>query len=202
MNYLIGAGGHGLVIQDICKLSGLHIDAFLDNTIKPPLVRGIPCYLQQDVTISEKDEVIVSIGDNRVRKTISSSLTCRYLTAIHPTVIKDHSVTIGDGTVVMAGAILNAFVSVGRHAIINTGAVIDHECVISDFVHISPNATLCGNVHVGEGTHVGAGAVIIPNIKIGRGCIIGAGTVVKEDVPDHCVMVGNPGRMIRQLNKF
>jgi sugar O-acyltransferase (sialic acid O-acetyltransferase NeuD family) len=202
MNYLIGAGGHGLVIQDICSLSSLHIDAFLDNTIKPPIVRGIPCYLQQNVTISENDHVIISIGDNRARKTIASSLHCRFLKAIHPSVIKDSSVKIGDGTVVMAGAILNAFVTVGRHAIINTGAVIDHESVIADFVHISPNATLCGNVHVGEGTHVGAGAVIIPNVKIGRGSIIGAGTVVKEDVPDHCVMVGNPGRLIRQLKEF
>lgn len=202
MNYLIGAGGHGLVIQDICSLSGLHIDAFLDNTDKPPIVRGIPCYKQQNVTISENDQVIISIGDNRARKTIASSLRCGFLTAIHPSAIRDNSVRVGEGTVIMAGAILNAFVTVGQHAIINTGAVIDHECVIGDFVHISPNATLCGKIHVGEGTHVGAGAIIIPNIKIGRGCIIGAGTIVKEDVPDHSVIVGNPGRLIRQTNEF
>ena len=82
-------------------------------------------------------------------------------------------------------------------SIINTSCSIDHDCTLEDYVHVSPNATLCGTILVGEGTHIGAGATIIPNISIGKWVTIGAGAVIIENVPDHAVVVGNPGRIIK-----
>ena len=99
----------------------------------------------------------------------------------------------------MAGVVLQSGTKIGKHCIINTKASIDHDCIIDDFVHISPSVTLCGNIVVGEGTHVGAAATIIPNIKIGKWCVIGAGAVITKDVPDHSLVVGVPGKIIKSL---
>jgi acetyltransferase EpsM len=57
---------------------------------------------------------------------------------------------------------------------------------------------LLGNVFVGEGTQVCAGVVILPGVKVGKWCVIGAGSIILKDVPDGSIVVGNPGRIIKQ----
>jgi acetyltransferase EpsM len=44
---------------------------------------------------------------------------------------------------------------------------------------------------------IGAGATVTPGIKIGKWALVGAGAVIIENIPDHAVVVGNPGRIIR-----
>ncbi len=146
---------------------------------------------------TKKDNLIVSIGDNLARKKISEKNNANYIKIIHPKTIISPFVSIGKGTVIMAGVIINSGVRVGKHCIINTRVLIEHDCVIGDFTHISPMASLAGNVTIGEGTQVGIGAIVIQKIKIGKWCIIGAGLVIIRDVPDYAVVVGNPGRIIK-----
>ncbi|CAG0906699.1 unnamed protein product [Cyprideis torosa] len=112
-----------------------------------------------------------------------------YALAIHPSASIARDARLGEGTVVMAKAAINASTIIGKHVIINTGAVVEHDVKLADFVHISPNAALAGGVEVGEGTQVGIGASVIQNVKIGKWCTIGAGAVIIQDVPDHAVVV-------------
>ncbi|SEK53524.1 serine O-acetyltransferase [Aquimarina amphilecti] len=51
---------------------------------------------------------------------------------------------------------------------------------------------------IGDNVSIYTGAIIIGDIKIGNNCSIGAGSVVVKDVPDNCVVVGNPARIIKQ----
>ena len=191
--YLYGASGHAKVIIDIIKSMGMPIDGIFDDNINIFNLKGF------DVKHNWKGEspIIISIGYNEVRKRIAEKLNCKFAKAIHSSAIISPSVSIGEGSVVVAGAIINADAIVGKHCIINTGASVGHECVISDFVHIAPHSTLCGNVYVGEGSWVGAGAVVIPGIKIGKWCTIGAGAVVIRDVPDNAVVAGVPAKVIK-----
>jgi len=53
-------------------------------------------------------------------------------------------------------------------------------------------------VKIGSYCFIGCGALIMPGVTIGDHCIIGANTLVREDVPSHCVVVGNPGKIIRR----
>jgi Acetyltransferase (isoleucine patch superfamily) len=55
-------------------------------------------------------------------------------------------------------------------------------------------------VTIGNGCWIGGGVIILPGISIGKGSVIGAGSVVTKDIPDHCVAVGNPCRVIRRIN--
>lgn len=53
-------------------------------------------------------------------------------------------------------------------------------------------------VRIGRGAFLGLGAIVLPGVTIGENGYVGAGAVVTEDVPDRCVVVGNPARVIRR----
>lgn len=53
---------------------------------------------------------------------------------------------------------------------------------------------------IGNNVKICGGAIVIGKIKIGSNVTIGAGAVVTKDVPDNCVVVGNPARIIKQKN--
>lgn len=56
-------------------------------------------------------------------------------------------------------------------------------------------------VKIGNGCWIGGGVIILPGVTIGDGTVIGAGSVVTKDIPANCVAVGNPCRVIRQINR-
>ena len=55
-------------------------------------------------------------------------------------------------------------------------------------------------VTIGDGCWIGGGVIILPGVSIGNGSVIGAGSVVTKDIPENCVAVGNPCRVIRKIN--
>lgn len=197
IKYLYGASGHCKVIIDILKSNSDLINCILDDFPKAEEMFGIPVLKSSLFKPSLSDLIIVSIGDNLLRKKVVSKIAISFFIAIHRTAIISVNSKIGKGSVVMAGVIINSSVRIGSHCIINSGAVVEHDCKIDDFCHISPNATLAGNVSLGEGTHVGIGACVIQGVNIGKWVTIGAGSVIIKDVPDFATVVGNPGKIIK-----
>lgn len=53
---------------------------------------------------------------------------------------------------------------------------------------------------IGDNVTLGANVTIIGNVTVGNNVLIGAGSVVVKDVPDNCVVVGNPGRIVKMLD--
>lgn len=199
--YLIGAGGHAMVIADIVQCCGNVVSAFYDIKPLKEKLLNVPILHLKKATFNSNGLLFAAVGNNEVRKRIATeNINNKFGKIVHPFAQISNYASIHDGTVVMSGVSINTMAHIGRHCIINTNASIDHECVIEDFVHISPNATLCGNVQVGEGTHIGAGAIVIPGIKIGKWATVGAGAVVIDDVPDFATIVGNPARIIKINN--
>lgn len=196
--YLFGASGHCKVIIDIIQKSNLDvIEYIVDDNPNKEEIKNIPILKTPNNEFLNDKSLIVSIGNNEIRKKISKRFSANYAIAIHPKSILGFNVSIDAGTVIMAGAIINSDVSIGKHCIVNSNAVVEHDCYLENFVHISPSASLAGNVFVGEGSHIGIGAVIIQGVKIGNWVTIGAGAVILNDVPDFAVIVGNPGRIIK-----
>jgi sugar O-acyltransferase (sialic acid O-acetyltransferase NeuD family) len=190
---LYGASGHAKVIADILRASGIGISELFDDNASIGSLNGVPVVKPH----ATDEALIISIGNNAVRKKIVTSNDYRYDVAIHPSAIVSPSAVIGEGTVVMPGAIIQADAVIGKHCIINTGATVDHECRIGDYVHISPNSSLCGNVVVGEGTWIGAGTTVIPGIEIGAWSVIGAGSTVIRNIESNVTAVGCPCKIIR-----
>ena len=128
---------------------------------------------------------LVAIGDNRARKRVveAEKGSGPFATLIHPTAWVSPTARLGEGSVIMAGAIVQAGAVIGAHCIINTGASVDHHCIIEDFVHIAPGARLCGAVRVGEGTLVGVGVGIAPGAVIPAWSLVKARRLEIEPIP-------------------
>lgn len=76
----------------------------------------------------------------------------------------------------------------------------DHEYRNVDIPIIDQGIVQKGQkVYIGEGSYIGINAVIVGNVKIGKHCVIGANSVVTKDVPDYCVAVGTPARIIKKI---
>lgn len=194
---LYGASGHCKVIIDILLENNFQVKTIVDDAENLMSILDFPIANSREFKFDSFHNCIIAIGNNLMRKKIVNSLNVKFAIAIHPKATVSRFVKVDEGTVIMAGAVLNTDVKVGKHCIINTSASIDHDCSIENYVHISPNASLAGNVFVGEGAHIGIGATVIQGLKIGKWSTIGAGAVIIEDVPDYAVIVGNPGKLIK-----
>jgi sugar O-acyltransferase (sialic acid O-acetyltransferase NeuD family) len=193
---LQGGGEHARVVLDSLVSSGKRVTALFDPKYTGSLM-GVEQRGTYDAHFQPSARVIVAIGDNTLRRKVVGITTHAFATCVDRTALVSKHAAIGEGSMILQGAIVQAQTEVGNHVILNTGCQVDHDCNISDYVHIAPGAVLCGTVQVGEGTLVGAGAVILPGKKIGSWVTIGAGAVVIDDVPDYAVVVGNPGRIIK-----
>lgn len=112
--------------------------------------------------------------------------------------IGSYGVLINDGCNILGGVKISNDVQVGKGTIIYYNSVITHDVEIADFVEISPSVTILGRAKIGSQTQIGTNSVIFPDIKIGKNVSIGAGAVVSKDLPDNCVAVGIPAKIIKQ----
>lgn len=192
---LYGAGGHGEVVSTILKKK---ISFFFDKEDGIKLLNGLKVFKYSD-QLSPEEPVIITIGDNKIRKLISKNIEHKFTKIIHSTALIDTNCEVGNGSQILHRSLIQVNTIIGSHTIVNSSASIDHDCKIGNFVHIGPNSTLCGNVEIGDGTLIGAGTTIIPAVKIGKWCIIGAGSVIVNDIPDKVLAFGNPAKIIREL---
>ena len=56
-------------------------------------------------------------------------------------------------------------------------------------------------VHIGKNCWLGAGVIVVPGITIGNNAVVGAGSIVTKDIPSDCLAVGNPCRVLREINE-
>lgn len=109
-------------------------------------------------------------------------------------------VHIGYGTNILPGVIISNSSKIGMGCIVYYNSIITHDCEVGDFVEISPSVTLLGRSKVGSYSQIGSNATILPDKIIGKNVIIGAGSVVTKDIPDNCVAVGTPAKIIKELD--
>ena len=88
---------------------------------------------------------------------------------------------LGNGSVVMHGAVVNVGAVIGCNCIINSQALVEHDVVIGDHCHISTAASINSGVQVGAGTFIGSGSSLRQSINIGERCLIGLGQRVLAD---------------------
>jgi sugar O-acyltransferase (sialic acid O-acetyltransferase NeuD family) len=204
---IYGAGGHARVIIELMDRAGISpIAGILDDNpeLAGTKIDGIPVVGALDrlaaiIKVHHVHRAVIAVGNNAARKKLADharSLGLRLPVLIHPQACVSPTAKLGDGTVVMAGAVVCAHVTMGELGIINTRASIDHDCSIGDWVHIAPGVTLAGSVTVGNGALIGVGASVIPGLCIGEDSVVGAGSVVIRDVPSNTTVVGNPARII------
>ncbi|NLU26610.1 MAG: acetyltransferase [Hungateiclostridium thermocellum] len=199
---IIGASGHGKVVADIAvKMNKWQSIVFVDDDESIKMCMDIPVIGKTDDALKYKDEAdfFVAVGNNATRERIQTKLEhegASIATLVHPDAVIGYQVSVGIGTVIMAGAVINSSSTIGKGCIINTNSSVDHDCILEDYVHVSPGAILAGTVKVGKGSWIGIGSVISNNINICAGCMLGAGAVVIKDITEPGTYVGVPARRI------
>lgn len=205
-----GSAGHAKVLASLITLKGGKVIALFDNRDVSAAIPGVPIYIGdigferwlQEIGDLAEVAGAVAIGGHggRDRLAIQKMFMSRGIclpNLVHPTASVCNTAILGDGTQVLAQAVVAADSRLGSACIINHHASVDHECVLGNGVHIAPGATLCGCITIGDNVLVGAGAVILPRCKIGANAVVGAGAVVTRDVADGVTVVGNPAKKIK-----
>lgn len=96
---------------------------------------------------------------------------------------------LGQGNLVMAGAVVGPRCRIGNGNILWQNCVLAHDNIIGDFNNIAPTASLSGYAKVGSHAFVGNGAVLNNFVYINDWVLVGAGSYANKDVPENAVLV-------------
>lgn len=170
---IVGAGGYGRVALDVLIASGSEgwILGFYDDAHSSlaARVRGFPVLgdigMLKSMLSVEQVHVIVAITDNVIRLRVANSLRNlggKFATAVHPKAYLSEEASVGDGSVVAAGAVVHPDAAVGSHCSLGPGSVVDRDAVVGAGAWLSAGAV------VGAGARVGARSVLGYNASVGR----------------------------------
>jgi sugar O-acyltransferase (sialic acid O-acetyltransferase NeuD family) len=204
---IVGAGGHGRVALDCLRVqSGDNLDlAFFDDRWQEICeADGVPVLGPVDALASAPkwDRVFVAVGDNAARRRIAEDLVSRgrhLICIVHPRATVSLRATVGEGTIAVAGSVVNAGARVGRCAILNTLSSVGHDCVVEDYAQIAPGVNLGGGAVIESGAFLGIGAKVAPLVRVGAWSVVGAGSIVLGDLPPRSFCYGTPARVVRPL---
>ena len=188
---LIGGGGHCRSCIDVVEMTNcFEIKAIVDLPTKKgekTLSYEIQyCDADLPELVKKYKNVLITLGQIK-----SPHLRIKYfeqlksLGAHFPVIISPlahvaKSATIGEGTIIMHQALVNANAKVGRNCIINTKTLLEHDVIVGDHCHISTAAVINGATEVGEQTFIGSNAVSVESIIIPKLSVIGAGEKIKR----------------------
>lgn len=198
---LIGGGGHCKSVIEAAESAGYSIFGVLDvaeNVGKDILAykiigtdNDIPAYV-------DKAEFVITVGFiknpairiklyNKVKETGG-----KLATVVASTAHVSKYAEIGEGTVVLHHAFVNAAAKVGKNVILNNFVNIEHDAVIGDQCHISTGAMVNGECKVGKNCFIGSQSVLANCITIGDDIIVGAGSLVRKSITEKGIYSGNP----------
>tara|TARA_Y100000816_G_C26085300_1_gene572582 strand:- start:468 stop:1079 length:612 start_codon:yes stop_codon:yes gene_type:complete len=191
---LIGAGGHCLSCIDVIELQNKYkIVGLIDKKSKNRKFKYKILGKDDDLKkIFKKHKIaLVTLGHiEDFKKRIQTFKMIKKIgfklpKVISPTAYVSPRAFIGEGTIVMHGAIINAGVKIGKNCIINTKSLIEHGVTVGDNCHLSTGSILNGNVRIDSNSFIGSHSVVKQGVKIGKKCFINANIFIDKDVKDN-----------------
>ena len=206
---IVGGGGHCKSVIDVAESAGYNILGILD--MPEDVGKKVLDYkvIETDDDIPQyvdKAEFVITVGFimnpttriklyNKVKEAGG-----KLATVIASTAHVSRYSYIGEGTVVMHQAFVNAGAQIGENCIINTFCNIEHDAHVGAQSHISTGTRVNGDCNVGERVFIGSQSVLANGISVGDDIIVGAGSLVRKSITKAGVYSGNPVTMYKSLN--
>jgi len=186
---LIGGGGHCISVIDVIENDNKYnIIGILDSNSKEKNILGYKILGGDNLIpelVNENTYFLITVGQIKsfsIRKKIAKILienNAKLATLISTLAYVSKHATIGEGSIIMNGAVVNAMSTIGKNCIINTKSNVEHGVSIGDFCHISTSAVVNGDSIIGKGSFIGSNATISNNISVKENSIISAGKFIK-----------------------
>jgi sugar O-acyltransferase (sialic acid O-acetyltransferase NeuD family) len=210
--FMVGSGGHAQMLRQLIAgdaQASVSLVAWLETAdyTGPHELLGLPVFTQdpagfQSLRALGATAFYFGVGMIKAapwREGLYSMLCEEGFSGLsyqHPSALVDASATIGLGSFIGVGAIVQPFAEIGQACLVNTGSIIEHHVVLEQNVHIGPGAVVCGQARIGAHSLLGARSVVLQQLHIGKNATIGAGSVVLESVPDDATAVGQPAQCV------
>lgn len=185
--YLIGGGGHCHSCIDVIEAEGKFIirgiidqKENLDKKVLGYDIVGTDDDLEK--FISSDNYFIITVGQIKTAQirmkiyNILKSMNANIATIVSPRAYVSAHAKIGEGSIVMHNALINANARVGVNTILNSKCLVEHDVVIEDHCHISTAAILNGNCHIERESFIGSNSVLKEGIMVKANSIIPAGS--------------------------
>lgn len=199
---LIGGGGHCKSVIEVAESAGYDIKGILDmpDEVGKEVLPGhkvigtdddIPQYV-------EKCDFVITVGfikNPTLRIKLYNKVKAaggRLATIIASTAHVSKYAELGEGTVIMHQAFVNAGAKIGDNCIINTFVNIEHDAEVGNQSHISTGTMVNGECKIGENCFIGSQSVCANCIEIVSDIIVGAGSVVRKSIRMKGIYAGNP----------
>lgn len=186
---LVGAGGHAKSLIDVIETQGKYEILGLVDNAKKGEVLGYKVLGTDEILSDIKSEcanAIVAVGQiktSRIRYELFAKLKALGFALpviISPLAYASKHASIGQGTVIMHGAIINAGAKVGQNCIINTKALIEHDAEVGDHCHISTAAVINGDVKVKDKVFFGSNATSKNGVIVEQNSVVPMASSVKQ----------------------
>jgi sugar O-acyltransferase (sialic acid O-acetyltransferase NeuD family) len=206
---VFGASGHAKVVLDaIERLDAYRVAALVaKGGPAHPDVFGYPVLGDDENLHSVVEDrhvvgAVIAIGDNWRRHGVAQSVRERFPgiafpPIVHPGAVVARGVTIGMGSVLLAGVVVNSDATVGEFCLLNTNASLDHDSRMDLASSLGPNAAVGGGAAIGAFSAVAMGATVLQNRRVGEHVVVGAQALVLKDIPSHTVAYGVPAKPVR-----
>lgn len=198
---LVGGGGHCKSVIDVAESAGCSILGVLDmpedvgKSVFDYKVIGTDDDIPQYIG---KAEFVITVGfikNPAVRIKLYNKVKeagGKLATIVASTAHVSKYAVLGEGTVIMHQAVVNAGANIGANCIINTFTNIEHDAVVGNHCHISTGSMVNGGCKIGERTFIGSQSVLANGISVGDDIIVGAGSVVRKSLAQKGIYAGNP----------
>jgi len=204
---LVGGGGHCKSVLEAAESAGYSILGVLD--VAENVGKGILAYkivgTDDDIpSYVDKAEFVITVGfikNPAIRIKLYNKVKDaggKLATIVASTAHVSKYAEIGEGTVVLHQAFVNAGAKVGSNVILNTFTNIEHDAIISDHCHISTGTMVNGEAKVHDCVFVGSQSVVNQCASICEGCVVASGTVVSKDLKIPGIYAGNPVKLIKK----
>lgn len=179
------------MIKDIIKSIGTFYKSKLYK-----ISTGKHCYIGLNVNIVNHGTI-----------TLDDNVIIRPSTELYTHLRKKSILKFGNGTEIGRDSTISSFnkITFGKDVITGPHVYIadhNHEYKNPE-IPISKLGVRCSqndSVYIGDGCWLGTNVVIAGNINIGKHCVIGANSVVTKDIPDYCIAVGSPAKVVKKYN--